>query len=203
MPRLKFALVALGTILLLVACTDNSSYRRLRPNDVILAFGNSLTFGTGAPEGQSYPDQLHKLTRRRIINAGIPGEITAEGRQRLPALLDEHTPDLLILCHGGNDMLRQLDRQQTIDNLRAMIEAARARQVPVMLVAVPQPGLLLSPAPFYRELGDQYGLLVDESIIRDTLTDRALKSDAIHPNAAGYDKMARHIADLLKEAGAL
>lgn len=201
MSRYRYVLVACCAILLLVACDGNKTYHRLRPNDVILAFGNSLTFGTGAPAGQSYPDQLYKHIRRTVINAGVPGEVSAEARLRLPALLDEHKPDLLILCHGGNDMLRQLDRQQTIENLRAMIEAARSRQVPVVLVAVPQPGLLVSVAPFYRELADQYGLLVEESVIRDTLTDRTLKSDAIHPNAAGYDKLARGIADLLKEAG--
>jgi lysophospholipase L1-like esterase len=203
MIRSRFLFVAFIAFLLLSACGEGKRYNVLRPNDVILAFGNSLTRGTGAAENQSYPAILHELTRRKVINAGVPGEVTSEGLRRLPDVLDQHEPDLLILCHGGNDMLRRLDRQQTIANLGAMIEVAQSRRIPVILVSVPQLGLLLDSAPFYKELAEQYKIPVANDVVSDVLSDRALKSDAIHPNAAGYEKMAKGIATVMKEAGAL
>ena len=120
--RIKILLLVAVAMLLLAGCREGKQYNVLRPNDVILAFGNSLTRGTGAEESQSYPAQLQELARRKVINAGIPGEVTAEGRRRLPAVLDEYDPDLLILCHGGNDILRRQNRDSTIANLKAMIE---------------------------------------------------------------------------------
>lgn len=201
MTRIGLALCAL--LILLAGCGEGKRYNVLRPNDVILAFGNSLTRGTGADERQSYPAQLQEMTRREVINAGVPGEVTAKGRARLPAVLDKHDPDLLILCHGGNDMLRRLDREQTIANLKAMIEEAQSRRIPVILVSVPQFGLLLDSAPFYKEIAAEYKIPVEDEIISDILSDRSLKSDRIHPNAAGYRKMAESIANVMKESGAL
>ena len=204
MSRIRPIIIAgCAILLLLTACGEGKKYNVLRPNDVVLAFGNSLTHGTGAKENESYPAQLQELIRRKVVNAGIPGEISEEGRKRLPGVLDEHEPDLLILCHGGNDMLRKLDREQTIANLKAMIAEAQSRKIPVVLVSVPQLGLLLDSAPFYKEIADEMKVPVENDIISDVLSDRSLKSDRIHPNAAGYTKMAKSIADLMKKAGAL
>ena len=71
------------------------------------------------------------------------------------------------------------------------------------MLAVPQLGLLVSPAPFYSEIAKQYNVPIEEDIVSDILADRELKSDTIHPNAAGYVKMAESIADLLKKSGAI
>ena len=113
-------------LLLLVACDSGQIFHKLRPNSVVLAFGDSLTYGTGAP-GQGYPEQLADLISRKVVNAGVPGEVSADGARRLPGLLDEHQPDLLILCHGGNDMLRKLGQEQLRENLQRMFEAANQR----------------------------------------------------------------------------
>lgn len=206
--RLKKILLKTFVLLLIcgsgiTGCDKGPQIPELGPEAVILAFGDSLTHGTGAPEPESYPARLEQMLHREVINAGIPGEVTAEGRQRLPELLDRHQPGVLLLCHGGNDILRRLNQNLTVDNLKAMIEQARSRNIPVVLISVPQFGLLLEPAPFYRELAEHYGIPLENGIISDILADRSLKSDRIHPNAEGYRLLAEEIFELLEESGAI
>ena len=138
-----------------------------------------------------------------MVNSGVPGEVTGEGLSRLPEVLDKEKPALLILCHGGNDMLRRLDRQKTANNLRTMIRLARERGVAVVLIAVPAPGLSPSPPSFYREIAVEMDLPIEEETLIKVLSDGSLKSDYIHPNAAGYRKLAESIAALLKKSGAV
>ena len=97
---LMLLIVLLGFTL--YSCNDSSnSLSPLSSDATILAFGDSLTHGTGANNGEDYPTLLTKLTNINVINAGVPGEVSSKGLERLPALLDEHNPDLLILIHGA------------------------------------------------------------------------------------------------------
>lgn len=195
--------IATALLLLLTACSAPPALPRLPAGAVVLAFGDSLTYGTGADSGQSYPAVLTTLVGRRVINAGVPGEVSAEGRARLPTLLDEHRPQLLILCHGGNDLLRKHDEQELARNLRAMVEAARSRGIAVVLVGVPAPGLLLNVPELYAALAKEQQLPYEAEALRTILGDRALKSDPIHPNAEGYRQFAQRLHALLRAAGAL
>ncbi|RME33163.1 MAG: arylesterase [Gammaproteobacteria bacterium] len=204
MQGMPLRLLLLSLPLLLIACAEPGPRLPPLPREgVILAFGDSLTFGSGASGGESYPAVLEQLTGRKVINAGIPGETTAEGLERLPALLDRHRPDLLLLCEGGNDMLRRLDPGEAEANLRRMIGEARRRGVPVLLIAVPRPGLLLSDAGFYARLARESRVPLLADALPRILADEALKSDPVHPNAAGYRKLAEAVRDRLRELGAL
>lgn len=186
-----------------MACASEATSPRLAGHARILAFGDSLTFGTGAGPAESYPAVLERLIGNRVINAGIPGEVTGEGLSRLPALLEREQPALLILCHGGNDILRRYNPQRTADNLRAMVRLAQARGVAVVLVAVPSLGIALSPAAFYREIAADMKVPIEEHILTTVLSDPTLRSDFIHPNAAGYRRLAESMAALLKQSGAV
>lgn len=198
------AILLLSVAALLSACgKDVPSLPELGPGDVIVAFGDSLTYGTGASAGETYPAVLSKLLGREVIGQGVPGERTDGGLQRLPAVLDEFQPKLLLLCLGGNDMLRKVSPALTEANLRRMVELARARGVSVVLIAVPAPALFGGSAKFYREIADDLGLPIENEVLNDILRDNALKSDPIHPNAMGYRRMAEAIANLLREAGAV
>lgn len=190
----------------LILTTPGCDRPRLTPlpaDATILAFGDSLTYGTGAQRTESYPASLAEITGRTVINAGVPGELSANGLKRLPEALAEHQPQLLILCHGGNDFLRRLGAEETAANIRAMIALARAQGVEVVLVGVPQLGLFIDTAPLYAQLAKDLELPFADDIISDILTDRKLKSDTIHPNAAGYRKIAETLAALLKKSGAI
>jgi len=190
--------------LLLLGC--GSSVPKLGPlpqDAVILAFGDSLTYGTGANAEESYPAVLQTLLGRTVIRSGVPGEVTAESLERLPGALGEYSPKLMILCIGGNDFLRQLGEQQAADNIRAMIKLAKDKGVEVVLVGVPKFGLMLSPPDFYRQIAEEFHIPYDDGIMHKVLINRDLKSDEIHPNAQGYRLFAKTIAALLKKAGAV
>lgn len=190
--------------LALVACdSDPQQLTMLRPNDVLVAFGDSLTLGVGTEPALSYPAQLNRLSARKVVNAGVSGETSAEGVRRLPALLDKYEPEILIICHGGNDLLRKLDRDKLRSNLRNMFEAANQRNIAVVMIAVPQPDLLMNDAPVYKELAEELNFLLLEKRLGEFLRDPQYKSDAVHLNAQGYRKLAEAVADLLYENGAL
>jgi acyl-CoA thioesterase-1 len=175
----------------------------LGPNDVILAFGDSLTYGTGASASESYPAVLAQLTGRKVVRAGVPGEVTEGGLARISEVLDVHRPALVIVCLGGNDMLHKRDEASTKANLREIIKTIKAGGASVVLVGVPRPALITDAAPFYAEIAAEFDIPYEGKIVTDVLYQRTLKSDPIHPNAQGYRKMAEAIATLLKKAGAL
>jgi acyl-CoA thioesterase-1 len=200
LPPLLLAIVA---SILLLACSSSAKLPRLANDAVILAFGDSLTYGTGATPTESYPAILEQLVGRRVVSSGVPGEVTAAGLSRLQGVLEREKPAILILCHGGNDLLRRMDRKQAANNLRAMIRLAQERGVAVVLIAVPSPGIALSPPSFYREIAAEMTLPIEEHILTTVLADGSLRSDSIHPNAAGYRKIAEAVAGLLKKSGAV
>jgi lysophospholipase L1-like esterase len=192
--------VLLFICLALAGCDRQPKIAFLEPNAVILAFGDSLTYGTGASRNQSYPVQLERSLNRRVVNAGVPGEVSAAGLTRLPGLLAQHRPDLVILCHGGNDFLRQNGKDKIKENLRQMVSLIKGSGVDVVLVGVPQFGLLLSPAPLYAEIAEEFDIPFEEETLADILSEPSLKSDRIHPNAEGYGILAEAFAALIEKA---
>jgi len=197
------SLILLVLLTGLTACSSPPQLTPLSNNAVILAFGDSLTYGTGADKQQSYPDHLQKILSKTVINAGVPGEISKTGVTRLDKLLKLHRPELLILCHGGNDILNHSNLEQTKDNLQKMINLAKANNTQVMLVGVPDFGIFLSSAPFYKELAESNQIPLENTVLSNILTDIRLKSDQIHPNAEGYVVFANRIYTLLQQTGAI
>lgn len=197
-PMLALFLITLS----LVACS-NKNLQPIGPEATILAFGDSLTAGVGVDREQSYPAVLERLSQRSVVNAGISGEISATGLSRLPEVLDAVRPALMVLLHGGNDILRNLDISQTRKNLSAMIEIAQQRNVQVVLVGVPEKNLFSDSAAIYSELAEQYGLVFHDEIIADLIRSPSKKSDSVHFNALGYSELAEAINTGLLDAGAI
>jgi lysophospholipase L1-like esterase len=196
-------LTLLAAFCLLAACGSSVKLEKLASGDVVLAFGDSLTFGTGAKPEESYPAALERAIARKVVNGGVPGETSEEGLRRLPEALDEAKPRILVLCHGGNDFLRRLDERRLADNLRAMIRLARERDIAVVLLATPRPGLPPSVPAFYGEIATELRLPFEDVIVKSVLFDASLKSDMVHPNAKGYERMAAAVEKVLRKAGAI
>lgn len=195
--------ILLAAALLAAACGSKDRLPKLEADAVVLAFGDSLTFGTGAKPEESYPAVLEAAIGRKVVNAGVPGETSGQGLSRLPGALDEARPRLLILCHGGNDFLRRMGDAQAAQNVRAMIQLARDRDIPVVLLATPKPGLPPSVPAFYGEIAAELKVPYEEGVIRAVLLDQDLKSDMVHPNARGYAEIAAAVKKLLERSGAL
>lgn len=188
----------------LLACGGSSPRMdKLADDAVILAFGDSLTYGTGAARQDSYPAQLERGIKRRVVNAGVPGETSSAGLERLGEVLEEVKPSLLILCHGGNDFLRKMDESRAAGNVRAMIAMAREKDIAVVLLATPKPTLPPSVPPFYRRVAEEAGVGFEEAVVKEVLLDRDLKSDLVHPNAEGYRRIAKALEKLLRRSGAV
>lgn len=190
-----------------------STPRPLGDERLIVAFGDSLYAGYGLGKGDSLPARLEEELRTAginatVINAGVSGDTSAAGRQRLAFTLDglARAPDLVILGLGGNDALRQIPAAQTRSEMTAMMEELKRRNIPVLLTGMRAPPNLGPDyaAAFERiwpDLAKQYGAGLYPFILDGVITDPALmQRDGIHPTAAGVARMADGIAPLaLKE----
>jgi len=171
----------------------------------VLALGDSITFGTGAETAAAYPAQLAALTGWNVVNGGVPGNTAAQALERLPGLLAEHKPALVIVSVGGNDFLRRQPESDTVEALRRIATQARAAGAQVVLVGVPQPtisaalGVGLSDHPMYERLAEELSLPLHAKGWARVLGDEKLKSDQIHANAAGYRAFAEGLAARLRE----
>ena len=200
----KYSLLLSIIILITSGCGEKTTLLSSLANDsVILAFGDSLTHGYNVSRNESYPAKLEVLTGLRVINAGVSGEVTRQGLQRLPKVLDESHPELMILCHGGNDLLRKMDLKEMESNIRSMIQLSLDRGIPVVLLGVPKPGIFLSSFDIYEEIANSMEVIFIEDLISDILGNKSLKSDSVHPNSKGYNMMAEEIYSLLLDKDAI
>ncbi len=197
----KLIALMLMTLVMLSGCSSDR-LESLNSSAVILAFGDSLTEGVGTSSEQAYPAMLAQLSGRTVISSGVPGEVSAEGLNRLPAELERVKPDMLILLHGGNDILRNQSPQSLKQNLDAMIALAQAQDIPVLLIGVPEKKLFSDAAPLYSELAERHNLVFIEDLLSELLREPGMKSDSVHLNAQGYRALAQGIYDALQEAGA-
>lgn len=192
---------------LLLGCS-NKKMERLPVDATILAFGDSLTFGYGAPQTDSYPVKLSQEIQRKVINAGVNGDTTEDGLNRIEQALNEHNPKLIIIGLGGNDMLRGVNPDTIKNNLKRLIEISQKQGVRVILLAEPQPNGLaliagLSDSNIYEEVAKETDTLLISKVYSKWLSKQEYKSDLIHLNAKGYEKVAKDIAEFLKDKGAI
>lgn len=197
----------LGLVLTLTACGEAEKLPALPPGSVVLALGDSLTAGAGVTPEQAWPALLAQRTGWQVVNGGVNGDTSAQGLQRLPALLDEHRPALVMVTLGGNDMLRRLPIQALEENLARVVVKCKAEGVQVVMVATPQPTLAgavlrnLSAPEFYGRVAASHQVPLIEDAIAEVLSDPVLKGDQIHPNAEGHARLAGKIHGALRDIG--
>lgn len=202
----RFVLLLLTT--LLAGCSQ-PKHEAIPAGATVLILGDSVSFGTGANKGEDYPTLLAARTGWNVINAGIPGDTSSGGLERIPDLLEEHAPKLVLVELGGNDFLQQQSQQQTANNLKAILSEIKAKNTPAALIAVPSFNPVaaalgnLSDDPLYVKVGEETQTPVIEDVLSDVLAKNTLKSDPIHPNAVGYKKLEEGLAEALESLGFL
>ena len=192
----------------LVSCGKAvEKYAAIPQGSTVLILGDSLSYGTGANTGEDYPSLLAKTTTWKIINEGVPGDTTAGGLGRLPALLEQHQPKLLIVELGGNDFLHNVPPTKTMANLKAILAHAKSVGVPAVLVAIPEVSALraavggLQDHPLYEKLAQETATPLITEVFSEVLSDRTLKADQIHANAKGYAVVSGEMRKKLQELG--
>ena len=205
--RIARVFLALLILLLAVACGGTKKETALPAGSRVLALGDSLTAPHGVKPGEDWPTLLAQKTGWVVINAGISGDTSAGALARLPGLLDEHQPQLVLVSLGGNDMLRKFPQGQTVANLGSMLDMVKARGAKAVLLATPKPSIAgavfnnLSAADFYAEVAKDKKVPLIKDALPEVLSDTALKGDQLHPNAAGHARLGEKIHADLKKIG--
>ncbi len=199
-------IILLVVIALLAAC-GKAKEAAIPPGSPVLALGDSLTEGYGVKPEEAWPALLAVRTGWLVINGGVSGDTSAAALRRLPELLDEHKPVLVLVTLGGNDMLRHVPQQETVANLEQILSLIKARGARAVLLGTPQPSVAgavfqhLSAPGFYREIADAQQVPLIEDAIPDVVSDPELKGDPLHPNAAGHALLSGKIFQALKSMG--
>lgn len=200
-------LLLVATVVLVAACGGKAKEVALPPGSMVVALGDSLTAGFGVAPGEAWPDLLANRTGWLVINGGVSGDTSGGALQRLPELLEEHNPVLVLVALGGNDMLRRLPEEETVANLEKILAAIKVHGAKPVLLATPKPNAMgavfqnLSAADFYRGVAEEQRVPLIEGAIAEVLSDPLLKGDPLHPNAAGHAQLAQKIFDALKAIG--
>ena len=178
------------------------------PQRSILAFGDSLFAGYGLEQGESYPSVLQNALRARginavVTNAGVSGDTTAAGRQRIGFVLEnmDAPPDLAIVELGGNDLLRSIDPAETRANLEAILSELRSRDIPVLLMGMRAPpnlgvGYQQAFDGLYPQLAEEFDADLVPFFLEATY-DRPelIQADRVHPTARGIEELVASTLD--------
>jgi acyl-CoA thioesterase I len=207
MTRRRKFLGWLAAMALVAACGKAAKLQAIPPGQVVLAFGDSVTFGTGAAAGEDWPALLAALTGWQVVNAGVPGDTAEAGKGRIKALLDEHRPALVIIEMGGNDFLRRRPPNAVKEDLRQIVRLTKEAGSQVVLIGVPELSLLAvvagkpSDSPIFQGLAEEENIPLVGDVFADVLSRPELCADRIHPNAEGYRQMAAGIHARLQRIG--
>ncbi|HEX6087742.1 MAG TPA: arylesterase [Thermoanaerobaculia bacterium] len=187
-------------LVLFVACSPYGGVKNLDSRgSAVIAFGDSLTAGYGAGEGEDWPSRVSASTNVAVINAGVSGDTTEGALARLDDDVLARDPRIVIVGLGGNDYLRGEPLSSTETNLRGIVRKIHARGAMVILLGFRFPSLNADYEAMYERVAEEEGCLLVEGTLKGILTDAKLKSDQIHPNAAGYALMAERIAGPLRK----
>lgn len=182
----------------LAACGGENfkSIRNLAaPGETIICLGDSLTEGVGAETAEAYPAILSQRLGRPVLNAGRRGDTSAQALTRLGGDVLNKNPRVVIVLLGGNDFLRRVPLAETETHLREIVRQIHERGAMVVLAGM-RLGLFADEySSMYEKVARQTGSFYVPEVMRDILSNSKLKSDPIHPNAAGYRLLGERIAE--------
>jgi lysophospholipase L1-like esterase len=199
--RVLLLALAIGTIVLLLiwGLRPATHYINFPPraNGPWIAFGDSLTEGYGASEGSNYPALLSRKLGVEIRNSGRSGETSADGLARIEQVAALH-PRVVLLCFGGNDSLSGEPVSRTIRHLAQMIDRLHGEGSFVVLIGIRSASPRDKNEPHFRKLARDRNVLYVADMLEGLAFKPIYMSDAIHPNDAGYARIAERLEKALK-----
>src|SRR5574340_584146 len=199
-------LILVAAVVVLAAC-DKTKEEAIPSGSRMLALGDSMTAGAGVDPEKAWPALLAGRTGWEVINGGVNGDTSSAALKRLPALLEQHHPALVLVTLGGNDMLRHIPREETVANLEKILALIKVHGARPVLLATPQPSITgavfrnLSAPDLYRQVAEAQQVPLIEDAIADVLSDPELKGDPLHPSAAGHALLSESIFEELRSIG--
>jgi len=194
--KIKY-LIFLFIIFIFNNCSEKIDERKINitQDNRILAFGDSLTFGYQVEKQNSYPSILSNKINLNIDNKGISGELSNKGLKRLKKILNNEKYDVLLLIHGGNDILQNKSMRELKSNLNQMIKIATNKNLKIIMVSVPHKTMFgIEDLAIYKEIANENkNVILIENILTKILENNDLKVDYIHPNKLGYIKLSDEI----------
>ena len=185
-------------VALLAGACGQKPVRQPTAGTRIICFGDSLTAGTGASKGMNYPSQLSRRIGQEVINAGVPGDTTADGLARLEADVLSQSPRLVLITLGGNDLKNQAPKDEAFRNLREIVERIHGAGAVAIIGGIDIPFYGRGFGAAYRKLAQDTGAVLIDNILEDIMGDRARMSDPIHPNDAGYAIVAERFHEAIR-----
>lgn len=163
----------------------------------IICFGDSLTFGYGANQGEDYPAALAKLTGIPVINAGKDADTTYEALKRIESDVLNKEPRLVIIEFCGNDFLKKIPIKTTVENIRKMIAEIQGQGSMVAIVDISAGLFFKDYGASFKNLSLQTNSIFIPKVMEGVITNPSMKSDFLHPNANGYKIIAQRINDAI------
>lgn len=192
--RIFLVVVAfLGLVVLSAGCAKQEIKNVDSKGANIICLGDSLTYGYGVDKGADYPSSLARMINIPVINAGVDGDTSIEGLERLSPDVLEKNPLLVIIEFGGNDFLKQVPIKLTFSNIKEMIDKVQAKGAMVALVDISAGILFKEYRVQLSKIAKQKGAIFIPSILEGIVTNPSLKSDFLHPNSKGYNIVAQRV----------
>jgi acyl-CoA thioesterase-1 len=164
---------------------------------IIICFGDSLTFGTGASKGMDYPSQLAKMLGRPVLNKGIPGDTTSSALLRLRRDVLSKNPDIVLITLGINDLINGVPTDIALGNLKQIVQTIQNQGARVIIGGLSFPEIDRRLGKGFRDLARQTGAVLVSDIFTAIADNPVLMSDPIHPNNYGYRIVARRFHDVI------
>ncbi len=189
--KLKYILIILS--ILFVGCFKPEIKNLDARGANIICFGDSITFGYGANPGEDYPVALRKMVRFPVINAGVDGDTTFSALERLENDVLLKNPRLVIVEFCGNDFLKKIPKEDTVRNLKVIIERIQNKGAMVALVDISAGMFFSEYRAAFKKLAAEKKAIFVSGVLNRIITNPAMKSDFLHPNARGYKIVASRV----------
>lgn len=159
----------------------------------IICFGDSITFGYGVKPGEDYPTLLSKMVKMPLINAGLDGDTSISAFKRIQSDVLDKKPFLVLIEFCGNDFLKDVPQDTTINNIRAMVLRIQEQGAITAVVDVSAGLFLLDYRLKLAKLAEETGSIFVPAVLSGIITNPSMKSDFMHPNPQGYKTIAERV----------